>query len=121
VMARKGDLDGAIEVVRPVLDHLFAAHEALWAPPATAVLVESLLRRGSDGDFREVEAAIDRLAAYPTEPEFVLHDIWLLRLRALMAQARGDDAAYRDLRDRYRKMATDLGFVGHMAWAEAMP
>jgi adenylate cyclase len=121
VMARKGDLDGAIEVVRPVLDHLFAAHEALWAPPATAVLVESLLRRGSDADLREAQAAIDRLAAYPAEPEFVLHDIWLLRLRALMAQARGDDAAYGDLRDRYRKMATDLGFEGHMVWAEAMP
>jgi hypothetical protein len=77
--------------------------------------------RGSDGDFDEAQRAIDRLAALPTEPGFVLHDIWLLRLRALMAQAKGDDATYRDYRDRYRKMATDLGFEGHMAWAEAMP
>jgi hypothetical protein len=50
----------------------------------------------------------------------VLHDIWLLRLRALIAQAVGDAAAYRDYRDSYRKMATNLGFEGHMAWAEAM-
>ena len=121
VKAREGDLDGAIEVVRPVVDDLFAAHEALWASPATAVLVESLMRRGSDADLREAQAAVDRLAAYPTEPEFVLHDIWLLRLRALMAQANGDDATYRDLRDRYRKMAADLDFEGHMVWAEAMP
>jgi adenylate cyclase len=30
-------------------------------------------------------------------------------------------ARYRDYRDNYRKMATDLGFEDHMAWAEAMP
>ena len=51
----------------------------------------------------------------PTEPGVVVHEIWLLRLRALLAQADGDDAGYRDYRDRYRTMATDLGFEGHMA------
>jgi len=50
-----------------------------------------------------------------------IREIWLLRLRALLAQARGDAVAYADLRDRYRDMATTLGFEGHMAWAEAMP
>jgi adenylate cyclase len=57
----------------------------------------------------------------PTEPGFVLHDIFLLRLRALLARTRGDEAAYRDFRDRYRRMAKTLGFEGHIAWAEAMP
>jgi hypothetical protein len=28
---------------------------------------------------------------------------------------------YADLPDRYRDMATLLGFEGHIAWAEAMP
>jgi hypothetical protein len=51
----------------------------------------------------------------------VLHEIWLLRLRALLAQALGDDAAYAHFRDRYRDMAKSLGFEGHMKWAEAMP
>ena len=51
----------------------------------------------------------------------VIRDVWLLRLRALLARAHGDEAAYRDYRDRYRAMATSLGFEGHMAWAEAMP
>jgi hypothetical protein len=50
----------------------------------------------------------------------VLHDTWLLLLRALLAQAHGDDAAYVDLRDRYRDMAKTLGYEGHIAWAEAM-
>ncbi len=49
-----------------------------------------------------------------------MREITLLRLRALLARARGDDAAYRDYRDRYRAMAKSLGFEGHIAWAEAM-
>jgi adenylate cyclase len=44
----------------------------------------------------------------------------LLRLRALLARAHGDDTAYRDYRDRYRSMATSLGYEGHIDWAEAM-
>jgi len=32
--------------------------------------------------------------------------------------ADGDDARYRDYRDRYRAMAKTLGFDGHIAWAE---
>jgi adenylate cyclase len=118
--ARVGDFDSAIELVRTALDGLFARDAAQWIAPATRVLVEALLRRGSTMDFREARTAIDRLAAFPTEPGFVLHDIWLLRLRALLAQAQGDDS-YRGYRDRYRKTATDLGFEGHIAWAEAMP
>jgi adenylate cyclase len=119
--AHLGDLDGAIELVRTALDGLMAKDAAQWIARATAVLVESLLRRGSDADLREAQAAIERLAAYPTEPGLVLHDIWLLRLRALAAQAQGDETTYRELRDSYRKMAVELGFEGHMAWAEAMP
>ena len=61
------------------------------------------------------------MAALPTEPGFVLPDIWLLRLRSLLARARGDETGYRDYRDRYRAMAASLGFEGHMKWAEAMP
>jgi adenylate cyclase len=89
---------------------------------ATTVLVEALLRRGADGDPQDAHAAIDRLvgAAVPTDPSFVLHEIPLLRLRALLARARGDEAGYREFRDRYRAKATECGLEGHMAWAEAM-
>ena len=47
-----------------------------------------------------------------------MRDIWLLRLRALLARAHGDDAHYREHRDRYRDMAKTLGFEGHIDWAE---
>jgi hypothetical protein len=50
-----------------------------------------------------------------------MRDIWLLRLRALLARAHRDDAAYTHLRDRYRDMAKTLGYEGHVEWAEAMP
>jgi adenylate cyclase len=45
----------------------------------------------------------------------------VLRLRTLLAKARNDKAAYRDLRERYRSMANSFGYEGHIAWAEAMP
>ena len=69
--------------------------------PATTVLVEALLRRGTYVDLREGQAAIDRLGAVPTDPGFVLHEVWLLRLHALLARARRDDVAHRDYRDRH--------------------
>ena len=47
-------------------------------------------------------------------------EITLLRLRALLARARGDDVDYQDLARRYRAMAESLGFEGHIAWAAAM-
>ena len=59
--------------------------------------------------------------AAPTDDGVALRDIWLLRLQALLARAHGDAAANAHLRDRYRDMATSLGFEGHIAWAEAMP
>jgi adenylate cyclase len=83
--------------------------------------VELLLQRVGDGDARAARAAIDRLAAIATDPGFVLNEIWLLRLEALLARSCGDGGRYRDYRDRYRKRAAELGFEGHMAMAEAMP
>jgi hypothetical protein len=79
--------------------------------------VGTLLDRGADGDVLEAEAAIARLAAAPTDDGVAVRDIWLLRMRALLARALGDEAAYRDDWDRYRTMATSLGFEGHMEWA----
>jgi adenylate cyclase len=118
--ARSGDLDGAIGLARTVLEDLFDSGGAIWSALATTVLVEALLARGADDDLREAQAAIERLAAVPTDPGFVLNEISLLRLRALLARARGEEAGYREFRNRYRAGATQCGFEGHMALAEAM-
>ena len=119
--ARLGDVNGAIEVTRSVVEDFLSAGRCIWTALAVNGLVELLLQRAEDGDLAEARAAIDRLAAVPTDPGFVLNEIWLLRLRALLAQALDDKAAYLDFRDRYRAMAKKLGFEAHMEWAEAMP
>jgi adenylate cyclase len=119
--ARTGDFDGAIELSRTAIEHECASADMINLAAATATLVNALLRKGGAGDLQEAQAAIDRLAAVPTEPGFVLHDLWLLSARASQARARGDETAYQDYRDRYRAMARTLGFEGHIAWAEAMP
>ena len=119
--ARRGDRDGAIPLLRGAVDDLFHRGQLGYCTGATAFLVETLLERGAEADVAEAEAAIDRLAAAPDDDGLVAREVWLLRLRALLARAHGDDTAYRDYRDRYRAMATSLGFEGHMKWAEAMP
>ena len=108
--------------MRAAVDHLFRQGQLLgWGVPATGVLVETLLDRGADGDVVEAEAAIERLATAPADEGLVIREVWLLRLRALLARARDDAAAYAHLRDRYHDMARTLGFEGHIAWAEPMP
>jgi class 3 adenylate cyclase len=120
--ARRGDRDQAIPLMRAAVDHLVRDGQLLsWGVPVTGVLVETLLEHGSDGEVAEAEVAIERLAAAPADEGLVIRDIWLLRLRALVARAHGDAAAYAQFRDRYRDMARTLGFEGHIAWAEAMP
>jgi adenylate cyclase len=119
--ARSGDLDGAIELSGTIVDDRVDSGEVGWTVLATVVLVEALLRRRAEGDLQQAQAAIDRLADVPTEPGMVMLELSPLRSRALLAQAHGDEAAYRDYRDRYRAMATSLGFEGHMKWAEEMP
>jgi len=82
--------------------------------------VELLLDRGTKADLAEAQSAVDRAAKLPADDGLVLRDIWVLRLRALLAHARDDDVAYRELTNRYRVMAESLGFEGHIAMAEAM-
>jgi class 3 adenylate cyclase len=120
--ARRGDRDDAISRMRTAVDHMVREGQLLnWGAPATGVLVETLLVRATDNDMTEAEAAIERLASAPGDDGLVMRDVWLLRLRALLARADGDAAAYAHLRDRYRDMAKTLGFEGHTEWAEAMP
>jgi class 3 adenylate cyclase len=120
--ARRGDRNNAIQLMRAAVDHLVRRGQLLqWGMAATGVLVETLLDRGAESDVAEAEAAIERLAAAPADEGFVAREIWLLRLRALLARAHGDAATYAQLRDRYRDMAKTLGFEGHIAWAEAVP
>ncbi|AGB25702.1 adenylate/guanylate cyclase family protein [Mycobacterium sp. JS623] len=118
--ARRGDRDGAIAMARKAADELHEAGRFGYCVLAGSILVESLLQRDADGDVGEAQNAIDRLAGLPTDTGSAMRDITLLRLRTLMARARGDDADHRELLISYRAMAESLGYEGHIAWAESM-
>ena len=117
--ARTGDLDSAIEMVRAVVDGAYDSGDMIWRGRATNVLVELLVRRGSAGDQHEAQAAIDRLAAVPTDPGFVLHELPLLRSRALVALADGDETGCRNLLESHRVRAAAVGFEALMAATDA--
>ena len=95
--ARRGDRDAAIAVMRQAVDDLHQAGRLVFGVWGTGVLVETLLERGAEGDLAEAQEAIDRLANLPADDGSAMREITLLRLRALLARARGDDTAYRDL------------------------
>lgn len=118
--ARHGDVD-VISGMRTALDLLFERGQFAWGVVASTVFVGTLLDRGGEGDLAEAEAVTDRMATAPLEMASICGELWLLRLRALLADARGDEGVYHDYRDRYLTSATELGFEGHMQWAEAMP
>jgi adenylate cyclase len=119
--ARRGDLDGAITEVRTAMDVLYNRGQTGWCVSATGVLVDMLLNRGGEAGTQEAEEAVERLSHVQMDQNLAVSDLELLRMRALLAGARGQLTQYRDLVDRYRTMAKSLGFEGHMAIAEAMP
>jgi class 3 adenylate cyclase len=114
--ALNGNVGSVLPVMRAAVDALFGNGQFTPCTWATSLLVVALLEHG---DVAEAESAIERLAAAPID-DLVVRDVTELRLRALVARARGDQATYHDFRDRYRAMAKELGFEGHMAWAEEM-
>jgi adenylate cyclase len=118
--ARSGDHAGAIDLATTILGEQFDTGEMIFRGAATTVLVEALLSRGTAADITDAERAIDRLAAVPTEPGFVVHELPVLRLRALLARARGDEPGYHEFLQRFRAKAREADFEGYLAQAEAM-
>lgn len=116
--ARRGDRDQAIEVMRSAVDHIARAGQLLsWGIMTTGVFVETLLERGSESDIAEAEDAIARLASAPADDGAMGREIWLQRMRALLARTQGDVAAYTQLTRDYRAMARTHGLEGHLEWA----
>jgi adenylate cyclase len=81
---------------------------ATFLPAAVAALIDTSLARGAAAD---IDAERQRLATVASaDDRFAVRRIWLTRLRALLAQARGDDSAYRGRRDQYRGPAKALAY-----------
>jgi hypothetical protein len=118
--ASTGDYDGGVAEMQRCLDGIFDNGQTMYCTGATDLLVGVLLEHGTDGDFVRIQVAIDRLSAMPLDTASPARDLMVLKLRTLLAHARGDDD-YDELRDRYRGMTNSLGFGGHTQWAEEMP
>ena len=118
--AAHGDLDGAVRQLRAIADEMFETGHLGNVDMATVTFVEALLARGGDDDLGEAEAAIDRFEYLAVEFPWAARDVAVLRLRALLSQVHGEEAAYQEMMERYRAMATSLGYEGHMKWAEEM-
>jgi class 3 adenylate cyclase len=118
--ARTGDLDAAIGSAEQVLDDLDRSGGALYRGAAASVLVMSLLQRCAEGDLTRARAAIERLASTPIDDGSLIYELSLLRMRASLAKAEGDDGSYRQLVDRYRSRATSLSFHRHIHIANSL-
>ncbi|OBB36440.1 adenylate/guanylate cyclase domain-containing protein [Mycobacterium sp. 852002-51961_SCH5331710] len=119
-MNRTMEYQSAVELAERVLEEELGSGERINVGWSTTVLVEALLGRACSGDLDRAQEAVDRLAAIPAEPGFVYQELPVMRLRALLAEARGDDEAYRAFRDSYRTRAESTGMEGHIAIAREM-
>jgi hypothetical protein len=119
-LARDGDYDTAIPMLRRAVDQLFDAGQLGWCNPAVRVTVDALLSRGKECDIQEAEAAVERLAL-ATRPDggSAMREVTLLRTRALLARARGRVSEFDDTWARYAAKAKEFGYLGHVAMAEA--
>ncbi len=113
--AIRGDRGTALPVMRAALDGLFDEGRYGWCVCGTATFVEALLHQVTGDEPAEAEKWIRRLADIPAAGGAML-DITVLRLRTLLARARGDDD-YHALLEGYRDTAKLFGLEGHIAWA----
>jgi hypothetical protein len=74
-------------LARIAVERLITTGGIMWSVPATAVLVELLLGRGSDRDLADADTAFERVADVSAEPGLALHDLWLLRMRPQLKPA----------------------------------
>jgi len=115
--AQQGDEDAAIQQWRSLAEAMEQGDKLSNIDIPLIFLAEQLLSRG---DYDEAARVIDRLLLLAAKHQWRSRELSGLQLRVLLARARGDGTAYRDLRDRYRAMANDLGYEGHMKWAAEM-
>jgi class 3 adenylate cyclase len=116
-LADNGQTDEAIRRWRTLTGEMLECGNFANIDLPQMFLVEVLTSQGS---YDEAGREIDRLATTTAQRGWRSREISILRLRTLLARARGDETGYRELRDRYRAMANDLGYQGHMRWAAEM-
>ena len=80
--------------MRVAVDHLFREGQLVaWGFQQRVFWWRHCSLAAPTTDLIEAEAAITRFADAPADDGLVIRDIWLMRLRALLARAHGDETA----------------------------
>ncbi|BBX15870.1 cyclase [Mycolicibacterium duvalii] len=116
---RTGDVDRSLETMRRSVDDLRRAGRIYYGLRGAAFFVQSLLERGHADDVDEARRVTETWASCVDENEAIPR-ITLVRLRALLARAEGDEQNVRDLLARYRTEAQSLGLDSQPAWIADM-
>lgn len=106
-----------MDQMRQAVSDLRDSQRIGWIVYCTATLVESLINGGDDEDLLEAEELVAHLGDLK---QAAIIDVTILRLTALLAAARGDDATYRVVVTDYRQRAKSLGYQGHSQWGSSM-
>ena len=88
--ARRGDGDAAIGMMRQAVDELRQAGNLFYGVWGTGVLVETLLERGAEATWPKPKRRSTGWRTSRPITGSAMLEITLLRLRALLARARGD-------------------------------
>ncbi|KUI27156.1 adenylyl cyclase [Mycobacterium sp. IS-1742] len=116
--ARKGRRDGAIAELRAVFDVHMTSGTRLFAACAAEALTEILLARGAADDLAEAHRVVVRWL--DRRPDIPALDLWWLKSRALLANARGDRSGYMQWAGRYLDLCERLDARGRIPHARRL-
>ena len=116
--AEGGNPDRAIANLRAVADEVLRHGSQSNVDLTLRFMVELLIARG---ELEQAESGIERIRAFPLDAAPVARDLTVLHLTALLARARGDEATHREMTERHRAIANQLGFDGDMGAAAVLP
>ena len=117
--AHTGDLDGAIELARRLVDAEFASGQLISRAAAVTLLVDFLLERATAADPGEAQTAwIDWRPTRPNRESSSTRSQCSVGVPNL--RRRTATRAFQRIVSEYRDKATAYGFEGHLAMADAM-
>jgi adenylate cyclase len=119
-MVRHGHRHVPIEALRAAVQAEIESGETLFVGCSLAVLVQLLASQGGSDGVAQAQDMVTRFEAdLPGVPEPAVQ-LWLLRCRALLANAVRDVDGYQEHVTRYRDLAEELDARDHIAVAERL-
>jgi len=112
IMARAGDLDGAIDLIRDELGQQFEDSNFTFAGATATALVQLLAARATADDIEEANMLTDALEALAEQTQLAALENCVLLSRCVLARQSADDDAYRAAFTARREVLERLGATG---------